>query len=162
MNSVQNPSKYLRFCTETSRVGASLRWWKSPCGVSLPELRTVSPQRITGQGSRWGLEDQRNMRGAPLLSNSTHHASATQAHQGCDDEQVDRVSIGSFRARAGTAALRPNLSARREGRETERERKSDERSDLTGQIDPEPRSDAPVLWSWSRMIAKTRLIWQRT
>ncbi len=36
MNSVQNPSKYLRFCTETSRVGASLRWWKSPCGAGCP------------------------------------------------------------------------------------------------------------------------------
>lgn len=76
------------------------------------------------------------MRGAPLFSNSTHHASAMQAHQGCDEKQVDRVSTGSFWARVGTAALRPNLSARREGRETERKRKSDERSDLTGQIDP--------------------------
>lgn len=51
--------------------------------------------------------------------------------------------------------------ARCEGRGTERERKSDERSDLTGQIDPEPRSDAPVLWTWRRMIAKTEVEWQR-
>ncbi len=101
------------------------------------------------------------MRGAPLFSNSTHHASAMQAHQGCDEKQVDRVSIGSFRARAGAAALRPNLSARCEGRGTGRKRKSDARSDLAGRIDPDPRPDTPVLWTWRRMLERTREIWRR-
>ncbi len=38
---------------------------------------------------------------------------------------------------------------------------STQRSDLDGQIIPEPRSDAPVLWTWRRLLERTRLIWQR-
>lgn len=203
------------------RVGASPLRWKSPCGVSLPELRTASPQRITGQGSRWGLgnKDQRKMRDAPLLaqawnksriegawgcrrecgttmrdavvalgetggehgtnpplhSNSTHHASAMQAHQGCPrgmhtGHALRDNGAGSRRWSArrpydplfwlcGSGAR--GSSARIEGQRRSGARPHFQRSDLDGQIIPEPRSDAPVLWSWRRMIERTRVIWER-
>jgi hypothetical protein len=28
-------------------------------------------------------------------------------------------------------------------------------------IPPSPRADAPVLWTWRRMMSMTRVVWQR-
>ena len=150
MNCAQNLSKYLRFCTVTSRVGAFLSCW-----VSVAVGHQWACMQVASGRAFWLMKRKQKRESVPRsgaspeitphqqahdhrypILNSTHHASAMQAHQSClrgmhTGHALRDNGAGSL-SRVGTATLRPY-----------------------------PRSDAPVWWSWRRMLERTRLIWQR-